>query len=267
MRRRGPVFHRSRKRPSSQPHRGEVLLDDETRRQIRKAHARRLTSGILGAIFMLFLVALYFSPVFRVQNIEVVGATDTDRQQIADLVGSEDKSMFIATFGGAESRIAQLTQVKSVEITREWPNTVRVTVVERQSWGTWVAGSTPYVIDQEGVVMPEGFGAPEGSLVIQALASRPLAAGDHVDQDAIALTMALVQQVPGRMGLNVAEITWTGEKGLTLTTDAGYTVVVGGSENIDYKLAVWQEIDLELGREGMIGHVLDLRFGTRPSLQ
>jgi cell division protein FtsQ len=175
--------------------------------------------------------------------------------------------MFTAAFGGAESRIAQLPQVKSVDISRDWPNTVRVTVVERQPWGTWVAGSTPYVIDQEGVVMPEGFAAPEGSLVIQALASRPLAAGEHVDQDAIALTMSLIQEVPVRMGMNLAEVNWTGEKGLTLTTDAGYTVVVGGSENINYKLAVWQQIDFEMGRESMIGHVLDLRFGTRPSLR
>ena len=267
MRRRGPVFHRGRKRSASQPLRGDVLMDDATRRHIRRTHARKLASGIMGGILMLLLVGLYFSPIFRVQTIEVVGATDGDRQQIADLVGNEGKSMFVATFGGAEERIAQLPQVKSVEISREWPQTVRVTVVERQPWGTWVAGSTPYVIDQEGVVMPAGFAAPEGSLTIRALAAPPLAAGDVVDEDAIELTMALLAQVPPRMGLNVAEVTWSGEKGLTLTTDAGYTVVVGGSENIDYKLAVWQQIDLEIGRESMIGHVLDLRFGTRPSLQ
>jgi hypothetical protein len=44
-------------------------------------------------------------------------------------------------------------------------------------------------------------------------------------------------------------------------------VVIGDSQNMDYKLAVWQQIEKELGRETMGGHVLDLRFGDRPSFQ
>lgn len=266
MARRGPVFHRGRRTPV-RAHKADVLLDDETRRRIRREHARKLGSAILGALFMLMLVAVYFSPILRVQKIEVIGATDADRGQIAGYVHSMGSSMLTARFGGAERRISALPQVKSVQIERAWPQTVRVTVVERQPWGTWIAGSTPYVIDEEGVVMPEGFAAPEGSLVIHALAAPPLAAGDNVDQDAISLTRSLVAELPLRMGISVAEVDWTEAKGLTLTTDAGYTVVVGDSENIEYKLAVWQQIDAELGRESMIGHVLDLRFGERPSLQ
>jgi hypothetical protein len=55
--------------------------------------------------------------------------------------------------------------------------------------------------------------------------------------------------------------------GLTVQTDAGHRVVIGDSENVEYKLAVWGQIEAELGREAMGGHVLDLRFGDRPSLQ
>jgi cell division protein FtsQ len=244
-----------------------VLLDDETRRRIRTAHARKLTSLILSGLLVLFLIALYFSPLLRVQHVEVVGATDADRQQIADMVTSKGDSMFTATFGDAKSGIAALPQVKSVDISRSWPNTVRITVLERQAWGTWIAGSTPYVIDQEGTVMPPGFPAPEGSLVITALAEPPLNPGDRVDGDAIGLTTALVQQIPARLGMNVAQVDWSTAKGLTVTTDAGHTVVIGDSENIEYKLAVWQQIDVDLGRDSIAGHVLDLRFGTRPSLQ
>jgi cell division protein FtsQ len=264
--RRGPVFHRTARRPV-QPLKGDVLLDDETRRRIRKAHARKLASAILGAMFALVLVGLYFSPFLRVQNVEVVGASDTDRQQITDLVHSKGSSMLTATFGGAEDRISALPQIKTVQIDRSWPNTVTVTVSERQPWGTWIAGTTPYVIDDEGVVLPEGSAAPDGALVVHALAAPPMSAGDHVDPDAIALTQSLIQQVPPRLQMNVSEVDWSEDKGLTVTVDAGYTVVVGDSENMDYKLAVWQQIDTEFGRDSMSGHVLDLRFGERPAFQ
>jgi hypothetical protein len=36
----------------------------------------------------------------------------------------------------------------------------------------------------------------------------------------------------------------------------GYRVVIGDSQNIEYKLAVWKEIEETLGRGGMSGHVL-----------
>ena len=55
--------------------------------------------------------------------------------------------------------------------------------------------------------------------------------------------------------------------GMTITTDAGYRVVVGDEDDLNYKLSVWAEIDSTIGRQEMSGHVLDLRFGDRPSLQ
>jgi hypothetical protein len=34
---------------------------------------------------------------------------------------------------------------------------------------------------------------------------------------------------------------------------------------VDYKLAVWQAVEEDIGREDMAGHVLDLRFRDRPA--
>jgi len=261
----GPIFRRGVRR--SPALRGEVLMDDETRRRVRRAHAKKLVSIIFGVMFGLVLVGLYFSPFFRVQNVNVVGATDADVGQIADLVHSKGSSMLTANFAGAEARIGSLPQVKSVQIERHWPDSITVTVSERQPWGTWIAGSTAYVIDDEGIVLPPGTAAPDGSLTIHAVAAPALTAGDHVAQDAVDLSKALVAEVPPKLQLNITEVDWSEASGLTLKTDAGYTVVIGDSDNMEYKLAVWQQIDSELGRDSMSGHVLDLRFGERPSFQ
>jgi hypothetical protein len=60
---------------------------------------------------------------------------------------------------------------------------------------------------------------------------------------------------------------WSTVSGMTIATDAGYRVVVGDEDDLNYKLSVWAEIDSTIGRQEMSGHVLDLRFGDRPSLQ
>ena len=81
------------------------------------------------------------------------------------------------------------------------------------------------------------------------------------------LTQSLVTQVPGTLAENIAGVEYSTEKGLSLLTDAGYRVVLGDSQNVDYKLAVWKGIEGQLGPGRMSGHVLDLRFEERPSFQ
>jgi hypothetical protein len=60
---------------------------------------------------------------------------------------------------------------------------------------------------------------------------------------------------------------WSSTGGMTIETDAGYRVAIGDSDDLNYKLSVWAQIDASVGRDKMSGHVLDLRFGDRPSLQ
>ncbi len=52
-----------------------------------------------------------------------------------------------------------------------------------------------------------------------------------------------------------------------MVTDANYRVVMGDSQNVEYKLAVWKTVEEDIGRGAMAGHVLDLRFRDRPSFQ
>ena len=94
-----------------------------------------------------------------------------------------------------------------------------------------------------------------------------LVAGDHVDADAVSLAQKLLQQVPQSVAQNIAGFEYSLDKGLTVLTEAGYRVVMGDSQNMAYKLAVWKGVEGKLGQETMSGHVLDVRFEQRPSYQ
>lgn len=245
---------------------GHVVMDEQTRKRWRRLRARRaaIVLGVLAAVIGAFV--LYRSTLLRVEEVQVVGATHLDPQQLAQMAGLEGASMFDPPLERAESRIAALPLVRSVEAERHWPNSVRIAVVERVPWGLWIIGETPYVVDAEGVVL-EGVPSPEGAPVIQDLGGpAKLIAGDRVDVDAVALAQSLLQRLPA-LAVAVAAFEYTPQAGLALTTDANYRVVVGDSQNFEYKMAVWQAIDGELGREAMVGHVLDLRFESRPSFQ
>ncbi len=246
--------------------RGEVLLDDRTRRRLSHIRWRRI--GAMLAITGVFagLIALYFSPALRVHEIDVGGTTTVSAADIAALAGLDGASLLTADLSAAELRIEEMPMVKAATITRAWPQTVRIAIVERTPWAVWQTGTRFYAVDNEGVVLVGD--APEGAPVISVSGAEVgLEPGQIVDQDAVALARLLTERVPAELALNVATFEWSGDRGLVLTTDSGYRVVLGDSQDMDYKLAVWREIEANLGRANMTGHVLDLRFGDRPSFQ
>lgn len=256
--------------PSSKRRRaikGHVLLDEKTARRLRRIRWRRIVIGLGVVAVIAGSVALYMSPLLRVQKVEVVGAAGVSEIEVKTLASLDGDSMFRVNLAATQARIQHLPMVQSVKIERRWPQTVRIAVTERTPWGIWRVGEDRYVIDAQGVVLT-GVEPAEGAPLIRDL-SNPvrLAPGDHIDADAVRLAQALLQRVPQTLAMNVDGLEYSSQKGLALTTDAGYRVVVGDSQNVDYKLAVWQSIEGKLGREAMAGHVLDLRFEERPSFQ
>lgn len=261
--RRGSPFSR---KGTAKAVRGEVLLDDRTRRRLSRIRWRRIGALLAIAGVIAGVVALYFSPALRVQEIEVGGAATVSAADIEAAAGLNGASLLTADLSAAEWRVEDLPMVKTATITRAWPQTVRIAIVERTPWAVWQAGSRAYTVDEDGVVLVGD--APDGAPVISVLgADVGLEPGQIVDQGAVALARSLAERVPAELALNVATFEWSGDRGLTITTDSGYSVVLGDSQDMEYKLAVWREIEANLGRENMTGHVLDLRFGDRPSFQ
>ena len=246
---------------------GYVLPDEKTERIRRRIHWRRLLVAFCLLAAIAGAVALYRSPLLRVDEVEVVGTTNVSPERVASLADLEGSSIFNAHLDDAAARIIGLPLVKAVQARVRWPDKVRIEVIERTPWGYWNLAGTSYVVDGEGVILPD-VKPPEGAPVIHDIgAPTVLSPGDRVDADAVRLAQALLEAVPEELALTIAQLEYKPENGLSLVTDAEYRVVMGDSQNVDYKLAVWKTVEEDIGRDAMAGHVLDLRFGDRPSFQ
>ncbi len=261
----GPAHARpaGRRRPIQ----GHILLDERAERRLRRIRWRRI-GIVLGIVaLMAGAVALYLSPLLRVHDVQVTGTTNVDAAKVIELAGLTGNSMLHLPKDDAQARIEALPLVRSVSIERQWPQAVRIQVTERLPWGNWRIGDKTYVVDAEGVVLP-GVQPPPGAPVINDLGGPVnLVAGDRVDVDAVALAQSMLQRVPQALAMGISSLEYTPQSGLSLITEAGYRVVMGDSQNADYKLAVWQAVEKQMGRDAMSGHVLDLRFEDRPSFQ
>lgn len=255
------------RKPAPRPIKGEVLMDEKTARRVRRTRWRRLLTTLAVVSIVGGVIGLYLSPLLRVQHVEVVGPTGVAESEVAALARLDGRSMMRLDLEAAERRLESLPLVASATLERRWPDTVRITITERAPWALWEAAGARYVIDSEGVVLAQDAPLENAPLIRDLSATAQLAPGNHVDRDAVVLAQALLQRVPEALAIAVASLEYSAQQGLAVTTDAGYRVVIGDSQNVDYKLAVWKAIEEELGREAMAGHVLDLRFGDRPSFQ
>jgi cell division protein FtsQ len=246
---------------------GRVLADKKTEQRLRRVRWRRtlivlaLLAAVAGA------VVLYRSPLLRVQEVQVVNATSTSPERIAELADLEGASMFNTPLDEAEARIVALPLVKGAHAQRRWPNKVRIEVIERTPWGYWNLYGTSYVIDSDGVILPNVKPPKDAPVIHDVGDPANLSPGDRVDTDAVRLAQALLKFVPDQLALRITMFEYALEKGLSVVTDADYRVVIGDSQNVEYKLAVWKTVEEDIGRGAMAGHVLDLRFRDRPSFQ
>lgn len=247
---------------------GYVLPAAGERRRRRIPHRRPILFAVLVGLLMIAAGSLYMSPIFRVQEIQVIGTAGVDSELVRELAKLDGKSMFHLPLDKIERRIASgLPLVKAAEAERNWPQSVQITLLERTTWGYWASGNITYAIDQEGVVLEESVSPIIGMPLIRDLDASHMLVGDRVDTDSIMLAIRLAEEVPQLIGLEISSLEHREATGLTAVTSGDYRVVLGDLEDYEYKLAVWKAMESTLGREVMSGHILDLRYGDRPSFR
>lgn len=225
-------------------------------------------SAVLGACALLGYGAYWTwtSPVFKVSNVEVVGAERLSTRTIVESVDLLGESMFNADFASAQEELYAQPLVNSVRIERDWPNTVKVIVEERKPWGTWEQSFVQYTIDRDGVVLGQGA-APAGSPVIKSSEPGNRITGDRVDYQAVDAAAEIYEKLPRQLGTTVAEVAFSTAKGVQVTTSNNQTALFGDSSSISYKLSVWAALAQEAQARRINYTTIDLRYGNRPVLQ
>lgn len=238
---------------------------------VERRPRRRLWLLTLAAVALVAAaLSTYYSPAFRVQRVEVVAPAGVDAAALATVASLRGESLFTVSLEEAEARLEALPWVKVAEAHSRWPQTVQIFVTLRIPWGYWQMGDVDYVVDGEGVVLSVGGSLGAAPAIRQTDGRAGLSPGDRVDAEAVLTAQRLLEALPqsalgGRV--SVVQFEHSLAQGLSLSTDAGYRVVVGDSHGLDYKLAVWQGVEAKLGRRLLEGQTLDLRFGDRPSLR
>ena len=259
----------------------------------------KLPAAALLLVAGWLLYATLTSPRYVVQQVRLEGGHALTEADVATLVDVQGTPIWSVAAADVESRVAQSPYVEQVSARVVLPATVLVHVQERQPAMRWQSGDVVYDVAQDGrilaaapnasspspslvasdvatqttaltpttVLSPTASVAPQPStvngnsvVIVDTTPDRTLQPGEYVDREAL--------EVARRVALRAAEfpapleqIAWQQNTGVVLTV-GGKTVVIGNSERLDEKLAIFSKVV----REQTPFSFLDLR-PTAPYLR
>ncbi len=156
---RGPAAPGRGQLPTPMDPRLRARRHEVARHEGRRRLRRLLAVGVVASL-VIGVVGLLRSTALDVDQITVAGATHTGAPGIRDAAGiPTGRAMISVDEGAAAARLEELPWVADATVTRAWPGTVRIEVVERRAVAVLGRGNGAVVVDRSGRVL----GPAEGS--------------------------------------------------------------------------------------------------------
>ncbi|MCF6377337.1 FtsQ-type POTRA domain-containing protein [Nocardioides KLBMP 9356] len=208
------------------------------RRFARRQWARRWLSlrYVLAAVVLVGLVGtavwlVFFSTTLQVKRVEVVGnqlLSDGRIREVAEVPLGEP--LALVDLSRADARVGALAEVRSVDVTRTWPDGVRIEVVERTPVAVVELGGRLRGLDADGVVFREYRKAPPGMPRV-----RP---GSAAGTDALKEAATVVAALPEDLAARVDHVEVETVDQITLALRDGRQVLWGSAEESALKAEV-----------------------------
>ncbi|HET9427688.1 MAG TPA: cell division protein FtsQ/DivIB [Allosphingosinicella sp.] len=138
---------------------------------------------------------------FTMKRVEIKGAQRVSRLDIYNVAFDQPSmALPLVDLEGTRERLLQFGWVKEARISRRWPDTLVVDVVERQPMAIWQNNQQLSLIDGEGVVLEP--------VRLESMPDLPLVIGPAANRQVTALS-ALLEAAP-HLRPQIAGATWVG---------------------------------------------------------
>ena len=270
-----------RPRPTPPP----AIPPRSRRLQGREKRSLWKTLGLL-AVLVIAVLATGFAltgPAFRVQQVSVGGTQNRALINQIQHLGVQGQTIFLVNTGALSLLIGALPLVNSVDVAKNWPDELTVTVRERVPLLLWQTSRGTFSVDRTGMVMASAAdtsGADTLQTVVDARTvakgARSLRPGDHLSAALIPFGARIFVQAPKLAGLSgftlrlesssypVSGRQVAGPDTFVIVSPAGWRAYLGGPElsnPLENRLLELKAI-LDLAQRRQLNlATIDLRFG------
>lgn len=236
------------------------------RRAVERSRRRKLAlqCALAGAV-VITAWGVFYSPLLRVDAVRVVGATHTTTDDVvaAAGLGPEDNVLFLDV--GEVARAAEsLPWVRSAEVDKMLPGTVRVRVVERTPALVLALDGHRWTIDRAGRVLAPAD--DDGRLPVLTGVVARVAPGERVEGAAAQHALEVWRVLPRPLRRNVRAVVAPSVERITLLLADETQVRYGAAERLRAKNEVLAALLARLRAEGRRVTYVDVRVPTSPAV-
>ena len=257
-----------RSRPRKAQSRGSVTKRIASKLPVEEAQANKLAAWAFG-LFVLIIagVALVALDVpaklgeaageavgdagFRVKSVDIQGLKQMDPRPVYDIaLDQRTTAMPLVDVSGIRERLLQFGWVKDARVSRRFPDTLVIDIVERTPAALWQNDEGLSLIDAEGVVLDR--------VPVSRMPDLPLLVGKGANAQAVPLER-LLDKVPA-LKAQLVSAKWIGQRRWDLSFQSGETVLLPeGEAAATSALAKFAKMDKSAG---LLGRGI-LRFDLR----
>jgi cell division protein FtsQ len=185
-------------------------------------------SALLSVVVVGLGLLLYFTPIMSARDVVVVGLGAVSQEEVVTsaAVKSGTPLLQVDTDAVAE-RVAAIRRVASARVQRQYPSTLRITVIERVPVVVKDYPDGPHLFDRDGVDFATAP-PPPGVPFLEVENPGP---GDPATKAALAVMTSLRPEVAGQVG----RISAPSVAAITLTLTDGRVVVWGTTDRTEEK--------------------------------
>ena len=184
-------------------------------------------------------ISLASSP--AITTVDVAGARHVRVGQAIAQSGLRDAPAFAASATQARALLRALPAVRDAKVEIALPSSARITLVEREAVGRWIASDNlEWFVDRDGVLFASAD--PRAAPQLRVADERPPhAAGERLDPALVQVALRLAAIAPGELRADETApraVMTAGANGLVLRSGTGWEIRFGGPESFDEKLAL-----------------------------
>jgi cell division septal protein FtsQ len=208
---------------------------------MKVADPGRVVAGAVAVACATLLLWISLDTVPAIARVDVVGARHVRVGQAVAQSGLLELPSFSASASLARARLRTLPAVQDARVELLLPTSARITLVEREAIGRWVASDgLEWFVDAEGFIFPSNDATAAPALRVSDERA-PKSAGERLDPALVQVALRLAAIAPGELRGDATAprtVMTATASGLVLRFGSGWEIRFGGPESFDEKLAL-----------------------------